>query len=367
MFKFAATLAAVAEAGRIPLKKNELTFADIEAQRMYYEYAAQEGTLGAVGGELPVKDYMNTQYFVEISVGTPAQKFTVVPDTGSSNLWLYGGSCHSIACLRHNRYQSKNSSTYVADGADFSIEYGSGGVSGFQSKDTVTMGDAMATQMTLGEIKKTSGAMFLVSQLDGILGLAYNTISVNKLPTFIDVADDTEKTFSFYLHNNPEASYMEIPGIDETEGKFTKIQSHKVAQEGYWSLNLTGLKQGDKSIDVDNIYGVIDSGTSLIAGPKALVDQLIDGITVDKKCKGIESLPDLTFTLDDTEYVLTYSDYVLQLSETQCILGIQSIDAPEGFNYLIMGDVFMRPYPTKFDQDANEVTFFTENATEFLN
>jgi len=122
---------------------------------------------------------------------------------------------------------------------------------------------------------------------------------------------------------------MEIPGFDETEGKFTKIQTHKVAQEGYWSLNLTGLKQGDKTIDVDNIFGVIDSGTSLIAGPKALVDQLIDGIVVDKKCKGIESLPDLTFTLDDTEYVLKYSDYVLQLSETQCILGIQAIDAPQ--------------------------------------
>merc|ERR1719361_1474356 len=30
---------------------------------------------------------------------------------------------------------------------------------------------------------------------------------------------------------------MEIPGIDETEGKFTKIATHKVAQQGYWSPN----------------------------------------------------------------------------------------------------------------------------------
>merc|ERR1712110_921115 len=117
---------------------------------------------------------MNTQYFAEISVGTPAQSFKVVPDTGSSNLWLYSKSCHSIACLRHSRYSSKNSSTYVADGADFKIEYGSGGVEGFQSKDVVHMGDASAT-MSFGEIKKTSGAMFLVSQLDGILGLASTT------------------------------------------------------------------------------------------------------------------------------------------------------------------------------------------------
>ena len=52
------------------------------------------------------------------------------------------------------------------------------------------------------------------------------------------------------------------------------------------------------------------------------------------------------------------------MSDTQCILGIQAIDAPEGFNYLIMGDVFMRPYPTYFDMNKNEVTFYTENKAE---
>ena len=109
MFKYALALIAGAEAARIPLKKNNLSFEDIEAQRMYYSYAAEE----MLGGKLPVKDYMNTQYFVEIEVGTPAQTFTVVPDTGSSNLWMYSHSCHSIACLRHTRYNSSKSSTYV--------------------------------------------------------------------------------------------------------------------------------------------------------------------------------------------------------------------------------------------------------------
>ena len=364
MFKFTAALIAAVNAGKIPLHKAELSAADIEAQRMFYEYHAEE----ILGGSLPVKDYMNTQYFVTVQVGTPAQEFTVVPDTGSSNLWMYSHSCYSIACLRHNRFNSSKSSTYQKDGQDFNIEYGSGGVSGTTGKDTVTMGDATAELMTFGEIKKTSGAMFLVSQLDGILGLAYPTISVDKLPVFIEDSNLTDHSFSFYLHNNPDQSYMMIPGIDE-DAKFEKIQTHAVKQQGYWALNLTGLKQGDKEIAVDNIMGVIDSGTSLIAGPKSIVDPLIDGLTVDKKCAGIESLPDITFKLDDHEYVLTYNDYVLKVgsdSAPQCILGIQSIDAPEGFNYIIMGDVFMRPYPTHFDYDKNEVTFFTEKATEFL-
>merc|ERR1712151_1073450 len=94
MFKFAAALIAVAEAGRIPLHKNTLTFEDVEAQRMYYEANAEDIMLGA---KLPLKDYMNTQYFAEISVGTPAQSFKVVPDTGSSNLWLYSSPARSTA------------------------------------------------------------------------------------------------------------------------------------------------------------------------------------------------------------------------------------------------------------------------------
>ena len=223
MFKFAAGLVAVAQAGKIPLIKNNLSAEDIEAQRLYFEYNAEE----MLGGQLPVKDYMNTQYFVTIQVGTPAQEFVVVPDTGSSNLWMYSSSCHSIACLRHKRYKSSKSTTYVADGQDFDIQYGSGGVTGTTSKDTVTMGDALAATMTFGEITKTKGAMFLVSQLDGILGLGYPTISVDKLPVFIDESNLTEKTFSFYLHDNPDQSYMMIPGQDE-DARFKKVAEHKV-------------------------------------------------------------------------------------------------------------------------------------------
>jgi saccharopepsin len=44
-------------------------------------------------------DYQNLQYYAPISLGTPAQDFKVVLDTGSSNLWVPGTACNSIACF----------------------------------------------------------------------------------------------------------------------------------------------------------------------------------------------------------------------------------------------------------------------------
>jgi hypothetical protein len=120
----------MAEAGKIPMIKKDLTFEKLENQAKGLE----DKFLGAMGVSKPehiaIKDFMNAQYFIEINVGTPAQTFTVVPDTGSSNLWLYSKSCWSIPCWTHALYDNKKSSTYKKNGEAFDITYGSGGVKG---------------------------------------------------------------------------------------------------------------------------------------------------------------------------------------------------------------------------------------------
>jgi hypothetical protein len=356
-----ALLAYTALTAKIPLKKRTLAKEAVLTYRDRITNGVPAKFLdnGLVGAEVPVKDYMNTQYFVEVQVGTPAQTFTVVPDTGSSNLWIYSSKCNAVVCWYHDKYDASKSSTYKANGEKFDISYGSGSINGFVSQDKAVLGDTTSS-MQFGEIEAVAGIAFYASQMSGILGLAYDTISVDHLPTFIESSDLKDKSFSFHLHENPEASTMTIPGYDKDLVGAEEFTFHNVVEQRYYSLNLTGVKRGDKSIPAAGFKAVIDSGTSVLVGPNTIVQPLIEGITVNDDCSGLEKLPTISFFIDEIEYAMEPRDYVLKVtqgSDTQCVMAIMGQDFPAGFNYFILGDSFMRKFYSYFDKNNNRVGF----------
>ena len=83
----------------------------------------------------------------------------------------------SIPCWYHETYDASKSSTYVKDGQKLVLNYGSGSVSGYVSQDLAVLGGAKSAKQKFGEITEVEGVAFYASELSGILGLAYDTIS----------------------------------------------------------------------------------------------------------------------------------------------------------------------------------------------
>ena len=78
----------------------------------------------------------------------------------SSNLWVPSSKCTSIACFLHTKYESGQSSTYKANGTEFSIQYGSGSMEGFVSNDVLTIGDLTIPNQDFAEATKEPGLAF---------------------------------------------------------------------------------------------------------------------------------------------------------------------------------------------------------------
>ena len=160
---------------------------------------------------------------------------------------------------------------------------------------------------------------------------------------------------------------MTVPGYDPKIMNKDNLKMHNVIEQRYYSLNLKGILRAGTPITLANpLKAVIDSGTSAIVADSAVVDAMIGGIEVNEDCSNLNTLPDITFQIDDRNYVLTGKEYVIEVDdagEKACVMGILGQQFPEGFNYIILGDSFMRRYLSYFNKDTNQVGFTERQAT----
>lgn len=344
-----------------------------------------------------LKDFMNAQYYGEISLGTPPQKFTVVFDTGSGNLWVPSSRCKgfNIACLLHKRYTSEQSSTYTKVGKPFSIRYGSGSMAGFTSIDTLTIGGLRLPNVTFAEATSEPGVSFAMTKFDGILGLGFGAIAVDGTPPIFEqlykAGQLAEPLFAFYLARQAETSMVPSAGSQQGDaqggvlllggvdsryytGELTYVP---VTRPAYWQFALDEIRLGGQSV-VAGTAAIADTGTSLLVGPKDEVAKLVRSLGLEEPdkspldamgmqgqitipCDKAPSLPTLSFVIAGREFELTGPQYVLEFAlfgKSQCAIGIMGMDVPPPAGPLwILGDVFLSQYFTVFDFGQSRLGF----------
>ena len=175
---------------------------------------------GGASAEI-LSDFLDAQYYGTVSIGTPAQEFTVVFDTGSANLWVPGAGCHSVACFLHSRYRAEKSSTGTKLNETFAIEYGSGDCKGALVSDTVTVAGLDVPEQVFGATTEEA-LTFATARFDGILGLAFRKIAVDHVPTVFHnmvKAHHIEPSFGVWLaHGGASLSPPPIPSSPARRG-----------------------------------------------------------------------------------------------------------------------------------------------------
>jgi len=359
---FIASLLGVAGAGivRVPVRK---TMSLQEIAKGMVEQTGQ-AVLGAAGGDdVPIHDFQNAQYYGPIKVG--GQAFQVIFDTGSSNVWVPSKKCGFFTCYRHPRFDESKSSTFQKDGRPYKVQYGSGPVEGVFGKDTVTVGNIDVKDQLFAEVTKVSfgflNVAFAAGKFDGLLGLGFKSISQYQIPTPFESMIDQKlidmPVFAFYLPTmSGRDGELVFGGIDQSHytGDLVNVP---LTSETYWEVSLDSMTFGDAPVVTTAAKAIIDSGTSLLAGPpdqvaamaKRVGAKLILGKEYTVDCSKVSSMPDLKIVLGGKTFTLSADDYVLSVSG-QCLFAFMGIDVPPPRGPLwIMGDVFMRKYYCVFD------------------
>lgn len=323
---------------------------------------------------LALYNMRNTQYMGRIGIGSPPQHFQVIFDTGSSNLWVASKHCHSEACKRHHGFDYSASSSFQEVGYDIQVRFGTGLVKGIISQDTFSLGPLKVQNQRFAEILEEIGSVFDHARFTGILGLGFATLTAfDIIPVFDNVMKQELlpfNMFSFYFSDYPSqnsAVFFGPPNPAYYTGNFTWVN---LARKFYWQVPLKDVWLGNKKLgactssDSHECTVVLDTGTSLITGPRKDILRILDQIKIDPNCGNLDRLPPVTFHLGDSQFSLDAKDYVVKSKDAfrpggfVCKAGFMPLDVPPPRGPLwILGDMFMKKYYTVFDRDSERIGF----------
>jgi len=331
--------------------------------------AARPRRLSGEGGSpsISITNEKDSEYYGEIEIGTPPQKFQVLYDTGSANFWVPSVNCDNCK-PDGGHYDATKSSTYKANGQAFFMMYGSGMCKGILSDDTITMGGLSIQGFSFGEVTTEAKENFGSKKFDGILGMGRQQSALGQVTMPMDTLAKQgkvkENKFAFYLTSDgAQGSTLTLGGADSSlyTGDFAYSP---LMGDLDWSVKATDVKAGGASVSsCASEYAcqmIIDTGTDVVTGPPKDVQPLLDKIgKVSEDCSNAKSLPLLTFTMGGKDFDLGPDFYVKRSKDASgkltCSLGVQAMDV--GGPVWILGAPFLRKYYTMWDADNSRVGF----------
>jgi len=337
-------------------------------------------------------NFENSQYTVPLKVGTPGQTLNAVPDSGSFELIMTSKECSG--CSGHPVFDRSNSTTFVSLGTEIETRFGQGDVTSAVNYDRVQLGDLSAPKQSILLMQKNELRNFKEAAYDAVMGMgreklarSYSTdlsllASLGASVTGICVGQHDQEPGRLQIGAEiPTLDYVSLPVYGDT----------------HWAIKVTSVslpssqKGSESSVTIPGCEGtegcsaIVDSGTSLIALPKTILDAVLDKIgTINADCSNIDDLPNLRFTagghnfdvppqlyiakmLDDDDYSSLFDFFKLpflkqttnlQAQRESCVPLFMEMDIATSFNGLamILGLPFLRKYAGRFDRDEKTIS-----------
>lgn len=319
-----------------------------------------------------------SEYFGTITIGSPPQQFEVLFDTGSGNLLLPSTLCDGSACSKHRRFNvsssrsslniafSSSPDTPVGEDGDqdvVNLVYGTGEATGTIVKDKVCVGN-ICTHADVVVATEESEAPFGRAPFDGIFGLGLTKLSEGPAFNMVD-SMKREKSinkglFSVFLGATAEEESEILFGSYRPEHMASKLFWVPVMDTGFWQVPLESVAVHGKPLaNISNASAVLDTGTSLLAGPPDAINALLDDLNVATDCSNFAKLPDITFVVNGHVLSLSREDYVDRNADgTDCTVPLMTQDVKPGEGQVwILGDPFLRKHYTVYNRDTMQVGF----------
>jgi hypothetical protein len=332
--------------------------------------------------DVPLINQFNTMYYSAVKLGTPAQDFLLLFDTGSSNVWVQDKTCPSQICdclvksdecpqasKAHPKFDGSKSSTYKSMGDEqYELKYGTGSCKGALAEDTMVVGDLTATGQDFLHVVQVA-TPFNSAPFDGLVGLGFDGLATPSTaqPWLYTVAKEKQLssvTVTFEMVDNKDGHLV----IGEAQtGLYadSKIVWSDVLEfsigYAFWAIGVDTIKVAGSEFHAaggGSVPGIVDSGTSCLILPDQIFDAFQEGYErgggdcSSGQCLGPCSGPSITYSISGYEYEITSDDY-LQGGGSICAACVQN--GGSGSTNMLLGDVFHRKYPITYDFDGKRV------------
>ncbi|CAG8647199.1 4525_t:CDS:1 [Dentiscutata erythropus] len=354
---------------KVPLTKNESYSKYSWKEKVERQLSTARTKFGDGESEEPMSDYgSDIGYYGEATLGE--QKFQLLFDTGSADLWVPRINYNHGMKTTHNTFDPDKSPTFKTHNKKFSITYGSGNTSGISATDTFKIAGFTIKNQTFG-ISDVVSSDFTDGPFDGILGLALDSLSSLHAKTpfqnLIDHGDVKSPVFSFVLGSlkdgtNRTGNELIFGGIDPKYSDSISYNSLDTSN-GFWQIVMDDALVNGKSLGLEGKSAIIDTGTTLVIVPPQDAELVHSFIPGAQNSDGTYLIPtDTTAVVSLTFGGVTYNIKTEHLVVDDAgnglsVSGIQGGSVTGSDDVWLVGDVFLKNVCSAYDVKNRAVGF----------